>query len=169
MKIKSLIIFLFSAVFITFGFLQCSSSKTNGQQGMVELEKKPSFVLGDVFFQKWIAGVQGGGSGYHLYVPVKENKKHVVFDSAFFRGLKAKLDQGKMGYIASFKTNLNSKPDISMSSNPLDEYGNIFPQELKLNECVLSYIEKNQVKYYKVIPLIEKQTEYYPITPPNED
>ncbi|PNQ74748.1 hypothetical protein C1T31_00990 [Hanstruepera neustonica] len=169
MKIKYVILYSFSLVFATITITQCSSSKAKAQQGIVKLEDKPSFVLGDVFFQKWVAGVQGGGSGYHLYLPVKENKKHVVFDSAFFRGLKAKLEQGKMGYIASFETALNRKPDLNMSGNKLDEYGNIFPYKLELTECVLSYIEKNEVKYFKVKNLIEKQAEYYPRVPPNEE
>lgn len=169
MKVKYILFYPLSLVFILSSQTQCSSSKAKTQQGVVELQKKPSFVLGDIFFQKWVAGVQGGGSGYHLYVPVKENKKHVVFDSAFFRGLKAKLDHSKMGYIASFKTDLNQKPDMSMSGNGLDEYGNIFSHKLEKNECVLSYIEKNQVKYYRVENLIEKQAEYYPRLPPNEE
>ena len=84
MKFK-LIPYALSLFFFATSLTQCSSSKTNNNQGFVEFETKPYFVLGDVFFQKWIAGVQGGGSGYHLYMIVKENKKHVVFDSAYFR------------------------------------------------------------------------------------
>lgn len=167
MKLK-LVLYALSLFFFISTLTKCSGSKTNNKQGAVPFETKPSFVLGDVFFQRWVAGVKGGGSGYHLYVPVEANKKHVVFDSAFFRGLKAKLDQGKIGYIASFKTAQNRKQDINMSNNQLDEYGNSFPYKLQSNECVLSYIEKNQIKYFKIDSIIEKQAEYYPRTPPNE-
>ena len=169
MKINALIIYWFIVIIATFSFIKCSSTKNNYREATVEIQDKPSFELGDVFFQKWIAGVQGGGSGYHLYVPVKTNKKHVVFDSAFFRGLKAKLELGKIGYIASFETALNRKSDVTMSGNQLDEYGNIFPYKLELNECVLSYLEKNELKYYKVKNLVQKQAANYPRTPPNED
>jgi hypothetical protein len=168
MRIKYVWVYSLIAMFFLMGFTQCSSSKTNKQKGLVNLEEKPSFILGDVFFRKWVAGVEGGGSGYHFYMMVKENKRQVVFDSVYFRGLKAKLTIGKMGYLASFKTALNQKKDINMSANSLDEYGNMFPHELLTNECVLSYYEKDKIKYFKIENLKEKEAEYYPSTPPNQ-
>lgn len=168
MKFK-LTLYALSFLFFTTSLTQCSSSKTNNNHGFVEFETKTSVVLGDVFFQKWIAGVQGGGSGYHLYMIVKENKKQVVFDSAYFRGLKAKLTPAKIGYIASFKSALNQKSDIKMSGDSLDEYGNIFAHQLESNECVISYYEKDKIKFLKLDSIIEKQAEYYPIRPPNEE
>ena len=56
-----------------------------------------------------------------------------------------------------------------MSGETLDEYGNIFPHQLESNECVISYYEKDKIKYLKLDSIIEKQAEYYPRRPPNEE
>jgi len=169
MKMKYVLFYKLIFVLLIVSLTQCSTSKGRMQIGQVELEEKPSFVIGDVFFQKWIAGVQGGGSGYHLYMMVKENKRNVVFDSAYFRGVKAKLIISKMGYIATFNSALNQKQDIIMSANSLDEYGNIFPNGLQTNECVISYYERDKIKYSKIENIKEKEAINYPSAPPNKE
>ena len=39
-----------------------------------QLQKEPPVKIGQVYFQKWISGVQGGGSGIDLFIPVEETK-----------------------------------------------------------------------------------------------
>ncbi len=158
---------LISIVFIFISFSHCSSAQ--------KLQEKASFELCKVLYQKWIAGVQGGGSGYHMLIHVTSNKNNVTFDSIYFRGYKAKIEIGKINYVANIKTEINQKEDLIMSNNGPDEFGNKtplkdpnFPFKLKNDECVISYIEKNTTKYLKVENLVEKPKEEYPSAPPKQ-
>jgi len=160
---------------ITVLFMCCSGSKEVSKTNLLELQEKPSFELEKVWFQKWVAGKQGGGSGIHLYMTLEANKNHVVFDSVYFRGLVAKMEVGKIGYIASFKTALNQK-DLIMDGDSNKEYGNkppkldeTFPFKLEEDECVLQYKEHGKTMYYKVTSVVEKQAEYYPSAPNNKE
>ena len=163
-------------LFLLLIFTSCHNSKEATRTSVSNFEKDASFELDQVYFQKWIAGVQGGGSGIHMYILVKTNKNHVGFESVYFRGMQAKIQLGKMGYIASFKTPLNQKQDMVMDSDSQQEYGNKLPEQdvikrfnLEENECIIQYVENKQTKYYKVSNIVEKQSEYYPSTPPNKE
>ena len=154
-------------VFILISFTHCSSAQ--------KLQEKVSFKLGEVSYQKWIAGVQGGGSGYHMLIHVISNKNNVIFDSIFFRGYRAKIEIGKIAYVAQIKTEINQREDLIMSHNGHDEFGNKtplkapdFPFKLQHDACVISYIENHTTKYYKVENLLEKPKEEYPSAPPKQ-
>ena len=163
-------------LFFMASFSNCSSAKkTNSETnklGTQDFQEKPSFTLDKTYYQYWVAGVKGGGSGIHMYVSVLTNKKNVVFDSVYFRGMQSKLELSKMGYIASFKTEANQKEDVIMSNEKKAEYGNKmpskqnFPFQLKDTECVISYIEDTITKYSKIENLIEKPRDQYPSAPP---
>ena len=171
---KTLAILLLSVVVLT-SFTRCSSlKKTNtidSNKDILKLDNKASFALSQTYYQNWVAGVKGGGSGIHMYITVESNKNNVVFDSAYFRGYQAKLELSKMGYIASFKTAANNKKDIIMSNKLNAEYGNQvyekqdFPFDIKEDQCVISYIENNTKKYLLVENLIEKRRVLYPSAP----
>jgi hypothetical protein len=157
-------------------FLSCLGAKEIPNLKALVLQEKPSFEVGNVWFQKWVAGMQGGGSGMHLYMTLETNRNHVVFDSVYFRGLVAKMEVGKIGYIASFKTALNQKEDLVMDGDSNKEYGNkppktdnTFPFKLEDHECVLQYTEYGKTMYYKVTSVVEKQTEYYPSAPNSKE
>lgn len=167
MKINKHLLGIISIITILICFTQCSSAQ--------KLQENASFELGQVTFQNWVAGVQGGGSGYHMLINVISNKNNVDFDSIYFRGYKAKIEIGKINYVAGIKTEINQREDIIMSNNGNDEFGNKarfkdanFPFKLKDNECVISYIEKSTIKYYKVKNLIKKPSEEYPSAPPRQ-
>lgn len=149
-------------------FSQCSSSQ--------KLQEKAPATFGEVYFQRWNAGIQGGGSGMNLFIPVTDN--NVVLDSVYFRGESTKLEtkpQNKMLYIGYFKTEFNQPKDIVMSSNPLDEYNNLLlikkekiPFTLKDSECVVSYKDGQTTKYFKIENIIEKEAINYPSAPNNK-
>jgi len=159
-------------------FSQCTSSKTVNEEitqekNSLEFQEIVLFEIKQVQFQKWAAGIQGGGTGYHMYIDVVSNKDHVIFDSIYFRGLQAKIQIGKMNYFATLNSKVNKKTDIEMSNDPNAEYGNKapniilkFPFELKDDECAISYIEKEETKYFKIEGLNEKPALNYPSTLP---
>lgn len=157
-------------------FSNCSSTKESNNLGnktaMQDFQDKPSFKLGETYYKHWVAGVKGGGSGITVLIPMENNKNNVVLDSVYFRGMQSKLESIKSGYVANFKTEANQKEDIIMSNDKKAEYGNSlpnkvnFPYQLKDNECVISYIEDNTTKYFKIENIIEKARDQYPSAPP---
>lgn len=152
-------------------FSQCSTAQ--------KLQQKAPTQFGEVYFQKWTAGVKGGGSGLNLFIPVMD--KSVEFDSAYFRGQVVKLEIKETNkgllYIGRFKTELNQpKQDLIMSSDSNKEYGNQLPSkaidipfELKEDECVISYIKDGKTLYYKIINITEKESLNYPSAPTNKN
>ena len=149
-------------------FSQCSSKK--------KLQENTPLAIGKVYFQKWIAGIEGGGAGLNIYIPTEDNS--IELDSVYFRKKAAKLEfknQNGIIYIGRFISGFNKKKDIVMSNEPNAEFGNEMPKiplkipfELKDNECVISYKEGKKTKYFKVSNIVEKDLIPYPSAPPNK-
>ncbi len=139
-----------------------------------QLQKEPPVKIGQAYFQKWISGVQGGGSGIDLFIPVEETK--IQFDSVYFKGKVAKLEEGdvyKNLLLGRFYTTFNSKRDLVMSNDPEEEYGNELPELPKRmpfniddDECLISYIKGDRKYYFKVGNIIEKQSTGNQSAPP---
>jgi hypothetical protein len=149
-------------------FSQCSSIK--------KIQQTVPLDLGQVYYQAWIAGIEGGGAGLNIYIPTEDNS--IELDSVYFRGKAAKLEfknQNGIIYIGRFISDFNKKKDIVMSNEPNTEFGNEMPKmppkipfELKDNECVISYKEGKKTKYFKVSNIVEKDLIPYPSAPPNK-
>lgn len=160
-------IFFVSIIIVLFS--QCSSAQ--------KLQENVPIEFGEVYFQKWVAGIQGGGSGLDLYV-TKVTKKHSIeFDSIYFRGKVAKLEykQESKILVGNFSASFNKKQDVILSDKPNGEFGNeapIIPKgisfDLKDNECIISYKENNSIKYFKIQNIKEKQMLTYPSAPQNK-
>lgn len=148
--------------------VQCGSAQ--------KLQINTSFKLGQVYYQHWIAGVQGGGSGINLYIPIISNVNKVEFDSVYFRNKVVKLEFPNENLaIGRFKTSSNQKKDFIMSSEPYAEYGNQVPNlnknipfKVEDNQCIISYKDKGKIKYFKVDSIIKKELQAYPSVPKNK-
>ncbi len=148
-------------------FSQCSSTK--------QLQEKAPVLLDQVYCQEWVAGIQGGGSGLNIFIPVKD--KTVILDSVYFRGKAAKLEMSEVEllFIGRYKSAFNQSKDMVISSEPNAEYGNKLPEivkkipfDLKDDECVISYQEGKTTKYFKVRNVVQKAMLAYPSAPPNK-
>ena len=155
-------------VLVLTSFSQCSSAQ--------KLQKEAPVKLGTVYYQHWVAGVQGGGSGFNLFIPTKgTSKESIQLDSVYFRGKVVKLEfkpNNPSLFIGRFSLRANQKKDIIMSNKQHAEYSNEAPNiiakipfELKENECVVSYKEDKTTKYFKIENVVEKQPQYYPSAP----
>jgi hypothetical protein len=166
--VKQILGLLIMLVFMA-SFSQCSSTK--------KLQKISPITIGKVYIQKWVAGVQGGGSGLYIFIPVSDAS--IKLDSVYFRGTATKLSvkyQNKNMFIGNFINPSKQKHDIIMSGDSKEEYGNKLPIskepkpipfELKDDECVISYIDGKKTKYFKVGNIVEKQLIPYPSAPHN--
>ena len=149
-------------------FSQCSSTK--------KIQNKAPLILGQVYCQAWIAGIEGGGAGLNIFIPTENTS--IELDSVYFRGKVAKLEvknQNGTIYIGRFISDFNKKKDLIMSNKPNAEFGNEMPNiskkipfELKDNECVISYKKGKTTKYFKVDNVVEKDLIPYPSSPPNK-
>lgn len=142
-------------------------------------QNQPPIDFGPSYFQKWTSGIKGGGSGFNLFIPIKtQDRGLVILDSVYFRGKVTKLEiieDKTILFVGRFETEFNQKPDIIMSDNPNEEYGNKssillqkIPFDLKDSECVVSYKDGNDTKYFKIGNITEKQPENYPSTLPQK-
>ena len=160
--------------FLFFVFVHCKSSKEH-----VKISNEMSVITKDysvVYFENWIAGIQGGGSGTNLFVSksVLNNKKLI---SAYFRGKVTDFEVLKPSsnfYIARFKGEANLKRDLNMDNDVIKEYGNKtplaslhFPFELLNDEAVISYLENDIMKYLKLTNISQKESIPYPSAPRN--
>ncbi|MDG5491143.1 hypothetical protein [Psychroserpens sp. SPM9] len=165
--IKQLSSILLMLVFIT-SFLQCTSAQKLQQNAPVE--------FGEVYYQKWTAGIKEGGSGLNIFIPVTNTSTR--FDSVYFRGKATKLEANPNQdtvLIGRFKTETNQKKDIILSHDAKEEYVNQMPVKTKpipfdLNhdECIVSYKKGHKTLYYKISNIIEKMSVNYPGAPPNK-
>jgi len=163
--LKSIISMSLLAVLLM-GFSQCSSVK--------QIQVEVPVTIGEVYFQKWIAGIKGGGTGLNIFIPVSD--KALLLDSVYFRGKATNLtlnnQEGNI-YVGKFINDQNKEEDLVMSSDSKAEYGNKSkPREektdfqLKNNECIISYKDGKKRKYFKIEKIREKESIAYPSPAP---
>lgn len=144
-------------IFILILNISCSLNKKTSVENDFEVET--------IYFQKWNAGVQGGGSGINFYVIFKNHlDENFKLDQLKFESYEAKFEQvSDREFVAKIKTFEN---DILMDKNPEKEYGNIKPKNtiLNTNEALLIFFNKETEKYYakRVQNIKEKPMLSYP-------
>lgn len=148
-------------------FSQCSTAQ--------KLQQKAPIKFGEVYAQKWVAGVKAGGSGITISIPVDDIS--IPLDSVFFRGQKAKLEYIKGDqalYVGRFITDFNQTKDIILSSDMKEESNNRLPKlkeempfEFNDDECIITYNEGDKTMYYKISNIKMEQPLHYPSAPPN--
>lgn len=148
--------YLSVSILSSFLFMQCSSAQ--------KLQKEASFKTNQVYYQSWVAGVQGGGSGINVFIPVTSQLKGLKLDSLYFRGHKVALttkSQNPNLYVGRILTEANRRDEDTIVNNKAE-----MPFDIKDNEAIISYMENNQKKFIKLENIVEKQAEQYPSAPP---
>lgn len=152
-------------LFIMAAFSQCAVTK--------KMETNMPFELGDIYYQEWVAGIKGEGSGINIVIPLVSNPKNIVLDSVYFHGKQTKLEsRDNMLFVGRFQSEKNQKKNVIMSNEPYAEYGNKVPEipkkasfQLQENECIVSYKTGNRVKYFKIDKIEKKEILQYMSTP----
>lgn len=131
----------FFTAFIFFTIVSCSTSK--------EVKKDTNFYeIENAYYQKWVAGVKGGGSGINLHIifkePLNDDFELEKFSFQSYEGVFEKISETE--YAAKINTHQN---DLILDENPIKEYGNKAPTEnvLKTNEALLYFLIKSKGKY----------------------
>jgi len=143
--------------------IQCGSLKYQLQESQTDIE--PSYA----HYQEWFSGIKVGGSGFNIYLANLNSQNKVSIDSVFFRRMKGKLIQGRAQYTAILKKPSRHYVNISSVYQEGKKKQNMeanFPFELTHNQCIVSYTENGETKYFKVKNLAERQGVYYEQGPP---
>ncbi|MEO0572828.1 MAG: hypothetical protein AAF039_14065 [Bacteroidota bacterium] len=152
-------------IVLTLSLFSCSSQK--------KMVDQPPLELGKASCQSWLGGRPEAGSGLLLEVPILSGDMgNVKLQQAYFRGKIAAviMESTENGWVAkaNFKNQNTGKPDMVMHSDSKQEVGNQppklngkFPFELNPDQCVLSYMDADTLKYFKVEGIKEKQPLIY--------
>ncbi|MEJ6791681.1 MAG: hypothetical protein QNK89_02805 [Lacinutrix sp.] len=174
MKPLKKLAFLALSILVLTSITHCKSSKNkSNSKEVITQEKEMPMIINNAYFQRWVAGQEAGGSGINIYFPELINASNYKLISVYFRSMVGDIQSGKAMYFANLKSN---KSDLVMSNEKNAEYGNTtptalepFPFELKDNECIISYIDNGETKYFQVYNIAEKVAEYYPSAPPKQN
>ncbi len=170
MKAPFIFFIIFFSTLVFVGFSQCNTPKKAMKiTKTITLQERNAT---QVYYQHWVAGVQGGGSGVNLVISKKvlDNIKPIKI---YFRNKTALVEEKQFDYVARYKGTVNQINDYNMSANPKEEYGNTaakntenFPFQLQENEAIISYLQNNTTKYLKLTNITEKEMLAYPSAPP---
>lgn len=162
--------------------IMTNSGCNAGKQAVNKEQIVTNQELSGAFFQRWIAGIKGGGSGVNLFIPQTVELKKIEFDFVYFRGMKTKAILGthddELYILGRFKTSQNQKEDIQLDGSAEKEYGNesplmkqkvSVPIELNNNEALLSYHDSGEVYYIKITNIEEKTLIAMPSKPNSGD
>lgn len=146
-------------------FVACSGAKNQ-----YKIEKKPIMMLKEAYYQSYVAGVRGGGSGINIFLELdRKNSNEVELNGLYFRKKYTALKpQGSNKYQAYIKGKSNWKTDEEVfvfknqkkkikESKKEEE----FPFTLDVNEAIIAFVHKGKLKYAKV-RLVKKEMETEP-------
>ncbi|RNC88210.1 MAG: hypothetical protein ED556_03230 [Winogradskyella sp.] len=137
----------------------------------MKLEKNAPTSFKEIYIKNWVSGVKGGGSGINIFIEI--DSKELVLDSVFFRKKSVKLETKPSDpqlFIGRFMSEVNSEETSLSITNSKDDKNLSFPFNLKDDECVVSYTQNGQIKYYKLTNIVEKPIDALPMSaPPNKN
>ena len=139
-----------------------------------EIKQDTSMMkIQEVYFQKWVAGIQGGGSGIDVYINLeKPLEEGVSLNKIQMKDIETTVIQkiDDLKYVGRFKTKLNQ---LNLDANPEKEYGNEAPEKTKNNLKegeVRIYFAKNEKEFFKTIANVqEKPMLAYPTMKPQNN
>ncbi len=152
-------------VMMLFSFSACVPQK--------KLVDDVPFELGKPTCYDWVGGRAESGRGTILQLPlVKDAMATPKLQQAYFRGKVAdiKMEKTTDGWLAkaNFRKNSGEKRDRVMHADPMKEVGNQppmikekFPFELKDDECVISFLDGDTVRYFKVSNIKQTKQKNY--------
>lgn len=156
--------------FFSLSTLSCNCTKeVSNNETEIKSNKasqQDDLLLEEVYFQKWVAGIKGGGSGINFYVLLKEPlQKGRVLEKVQFESYEGLfIKKSETLYVANIKTNIN---DLVMDEDPKKEYGNKAPStKLNPNEANLFYNVNGKALIKNVENVKEKEMLAYPSMKP---
>jgi hypothetical protein len=139
----------------------CGSNK-------ISLESSPLVNINEAYYQKWVSGVRGGGSGLNIHLSVDnkdlENKLIGLYFKDKYTTLKFNKPNVYTGFIRTSKreeTNLDL-PVKKESATLKEEKEYKLPFSIKENEAVVVILVNKRKKHF-IITIKKKQTLDFPM------
>ncbi|QIE59949.1 hypothetical protein G5B37_10350 [Rasiella rasia] len=158
---------------VLFSFSNCGSS--NIETSSMQTEQNPPFKLVNSYYQDWVAGIQGGGSGTNIHLRFETADPEVTFLNAYFKNNSAPLERkmtSAIAYVANIKRG-KTRPDVIMDSNPIKEAQNTPPKKLPLEisseDVAITYRYKENTFVYVIKNIERKEMLAYPQGNPKGD
>lgn len=147
--------------FIVITFLSIIITSCHSNANIKSISNSNLNLTSPAYFEKWIAGVEGGGSGFNVFLPIKKSS-FINFDSIHFRGQRVKALHRNNMVFGRFKSiNNNHSEDIIIENTGHEKNNSHF--SLLDNSCVLSYRIQNKRMYYEFKNLDYKPSKPYPV------
>lgn len=150
---------------VIFGITSCAGGK-NGDPAY-KLAQETPFEIESAYFQEWVAGVRGGGSGTNVHLAIVNVEEGVNLEELYFQKKIVKLENSPKDvdqYIAYFKNDNNR--DVIMDIDPVKESQNTpakpFPFDLDEDEAVISFYHNAELKYALISKMEKKPLLAYP-------
>jgi len=161
MEVMKKILVVPTLALISVLFVQCSSA---------QLDKKIPVTVTDSYYQNWVGG-QPGSRGTIVSIKLSNPNPKMVFDSIYFNNKAAKLKSNLVKKQLTLTGNFVAKPrlnNVIMHGDSKKEFGNSTIKravksqfELEKNEAVISYIFKNERRYFKLVNIKKTKTLFY--------
>lgn len=135
-------------LFFLASLLSCSSHKAT--------VSAPPIHVSHAYYQDWTTNIKIGSSGVNLFLANLTTQKGVRVDSVFFRDMKAKLVKSRSKYYAQLVWMLPNS-----QGNKLTTQDVVVPMPVNNNECIVTYTQDGETKYFKVGPVMEREGVYY--------
>lgn len=142
-------------VMFLLGLVSCATNKEKNE--VINLDE-----IKEVYYQKWIAGVQGGGSGIDFFVILKQPlSAEIVLEKLQFENIEVPFKKlSPTSYVARISTKEN---DLILDENPKKEYGNsLNNNNLKQGEANLIFTKNAKVHSTHLKNVTEKPMLAYP-------
>jgi len=126
-------------------------------------------AITESYYQRWVAGVRGGGSGIGVYIrfekalPNEITLTQLYFNNNFAKANKISDTEYHFNFVgkANFDRGEEEPSDVPAQSNNTK-----VPFSITDNEAVLEYTQKREKKYFKMTQLKEKEMLAYPSARP---
>ena len=163
---------MIALLILMMGFYACSSQK--------KLTAEAPFTISKAVCQTWTGGMEQTGHGTEVTLVLDDlPTDQITLKEMYFRGRIGKISMGDTTDGIQAKCNFVDQPkEIAMHSDPAKEVGNQpprvrskeeveFPFELKADEAVISYMENDTLKFFKVGNVVDKPGRVYQSRPNN--
>lgn len=147
------------------------SQNCSKQVGDYTIQKTFPASIQEVYFQNWVAGVQGGGAGTYFYIEFKEKlSKDINLHQVYFRNKKSVVKQeSEKLYNVLFLSEANQRTETGSSDeNQQKSDATVIhpPFPINENEAVLEYSYKGKKQWYKLTDVKEHEMLAYPSARP---
>lgn len=118
------------------------------------------------YFEGWISGVQGGGSGTNFFIELSEPlPKEVFMKNVLFRGNKAAVFPiSELLYVVRFSNGSNSGEGIPTDYDTFRMLTNSVPSTtpIKDDQALLEYVSNGEIIWYLITNVKEQEPNFFP-------